>query len=198
MSNMQVSFAEFILRYLDEWNISVGCLADDLTISSHTLNDWTHRGQIPSLDSIEIIKNYFQEDFKDVVFDGKGFRRKFKVIRPDGSSHVYSTVQEIVWNEGIAYTTVVKCLMEDVAVGRGKNKGYRFQRVYLEEECGHKVYLVNYYMDYGTHGLYAIFKNKEDAEACAKILTERDEDIDCSYDVREDTIYRSLDEALEG
>lgn len=195
---MQVSFAEFILRYLDEWNLEVIYLCDDLGISSHTLNNWVYRGQIPSLDSIEIIKNYFQEDFKDVVFDGKGFRRKFKVIRPDGSSYVYSTVQEIVWNEGIAHTTVVKCLMEDVAIGRGKHKGYRFQRVYLEEECGHKVYLVNYYMDYGTHGLYAIFKNKEDAEACAEILTERDKDIDCRYDVREDTIYRSLDEALKG
>ena len=193
---MSISFAEFILRYLDEWNISVGCLCDDLGISSHTLNDWTHRGQIPSLDSIEIIKNYFQEDFKDVVFDGKGFRRKFKVIRPDGTSQIYSTAQQIVWSEGVSYTTIVKCLQEDIEVGRGKKKGYRFQRVYLEEECGHKVYLVNYYMDYGTRGLYAIFKNKEDAELCVKIMTERDEDINCQYDVCEDTIYGSLDEAL--
>ena len=194
---MSISFAEFILKYLDEWNISVASLCDDLGISSHALNDWTHRGQIPSLDSIEIIKDYFQEDFKDVVFDGKGFRRKFKVIRTDGTSHIYPTLQQIVWEEGVAYTTVVKCLHEDIPVGRGKHKGYRFERVYMEEDCGHKVYLVNYHMDYGTHGLYAIFKNKEDAESCAKILTECGEDIGCRYDVCESTIYKSLDKALK-
>ena len=193
---MNISFGEFILRYLDDWNISIGPLCDDLGISSHALNDWVHRGQIPSLDSIEIIKNYFQEDFKDVVFDGKGFRRKFKVIRPDGSSEIYPTMQQIVWDEEVSYTTIVRCLQEDVAIGRGKHKGYRFQRIYMEEDCGHKVYLVNYHMDYGTHGLYAIFKNKEDAESCAKILTERDEDIDCRYDVCESIIYKSSDEAL--
>ena len=60
-----------------------------------------------------------------------------------------------------------------------------------------KVYVVNYYLDYERHGLYAIFKNKEDAEACAKIMTEYDADIDCHYDVYESTIYKSLDEALE-
>ena len=38
-------------------------------------------------------------------------------------------------------------------------------------------------MDYETHGLHAIFKNKEDAEACAKIMTEYHADIDCHYDV---------------
>lgn len=195
---MSISFGEFILRYLDNWNISIASLCDDLGISSHALNDWTHRGQIPNLDSIEIIKNYFQEDFKDVVFDGKGFRRKFKVIRTDGTSQIYPTAQQVVWSEGVSYTTIIRCLQEDVAIGRGKHKGYRFQRIYLEEELGHKVYLVNYYMDYGSHGLYAIFKNKEDAESCAEILTERDEDIGCRYDVYESTIYRSLDEALEG
>ena len=60
---------------------------------------------------------------------------------------------------------------------------------------GDKVYLVNYHMDYETHGLYAIFKNKEDAESCAKIMTECDEDIDCHYDVYEDIVYSSLDES---
>lgn len=194
---MSISFGEFILRYLDNWNISVGSLCDDLGISSHTLNDWVHRGHIPSLDSIEIIKEYFQEDFKDVVFDGKAYRRKFKVIRTDGSSQIYSTTQQVVWDEGVSYTTIIRCLQDDVAIGRGKHKGYRFQRVYLEEDCGHKVYLVNYHMDYETHGLHAIFKNKEDAESCAKILTEHDEDIGCRYDVCEDTIYKSLDEALK-
>ena len=123
---LSISFAKFILQYLDEWNLEVGCLCDDLGISSHTLNDWTHRGQIPSLDSIEIIKNYFQEDFKGVVFDGRGFRRKFKVIRTDGSSEIYPTMQQIVWDEGISYTTIIKCLQEDVAIGRGKHKGYHF------------------------------------------------------------------------
>ena len=131
---MQVSFAEFILRYLDEWNLEAGCLCNDLGISDHTLNNWTYRGQIPNHYSIEIIKNYFEEDFKGVVFDGRKFRRKFKVIRADGSSQIYPTLQEIVWHEGVAYTTIIKCLQEDVSVGRGKQKGYWFQRVYLEDE----------------------------------------------------------------
>ena len=61
-----------------------------------------------------------------------------------------------------------------------------------------KIYIVNYYMDYETHGLYAIFKNKEDAEACAKIMTEYDADIDCHYDVYEKAIYSSLDESMKG
>ena len=194
---MSISFAEFILKYLDNWNIEAGCLADDLTISSHTLNDWVYRGHIPNPYNIEVIKNYFQEDFEGVVFDGKKFRRKFRVIRADGTSEIYPTLQQVVWSEGVAYTTIIKCLQEDIPVGRGKHKGYHFQRVYLEEECGHKVYLVNYYMDYGSHGLYAIFKNKEDAESCAKILTERDQDIGCRYDVYESIIYKSLDEALK-
>lgn len=57
-----------------------------------------------------------------------------------------------------------------------------------------KVYLVNYNMDCETHGLYAIFKNKEDAEACAKTMTEYDADIGCHYDVYEEVVYSSLDE----
>ena len=57
-----------------------------------------------------------------------------------------------------------------------------------------KVYLVNYYMDYETHGIYAIFKSKEDAEACAKMMTEYDADIGCHYGVHEEVIYNSLDE----
>lgn len=137
---MKVSFAEFILRYLDVWNIEVGCLCDDLNISVHTLNDWTYRSQIPNTYNIEVIKNYFQEDFKDVVFDGKSFRRKFKVIRPDGSSQIYPTLQQIVWQEGVAYTTIVKCLQEDVAVGRGKQEGYRFEKVYLEDKGDKKMH----------------------------------------------------------
>lgn len=60
-----------------------------------------------------------------------------------------------------------------------------------------KVYLVNYYMDYETHGLHAIFRNKEDAEACAKIMTKYDADIDCHYDVYEEVVYSSLDESMK-
>ena len=60
-----------------------------------------------------------------------------------------------------------------------------------------KVYVVDYYMDYETHGLHAIFKNKEDAEACAKIMTKNHADIDCYYDVYEKVIYSSLDESMK-
>ena len=63
-----------------------------------------------------------------------------------------------------------------------------------------KIYVVKYYMDYEVHGLYAIFKNKEDAEECAKIMTkyDADADIDCHYDVYEEVIYSSLDESMKG
>ena len=60
-----------------------------------------------------------------------------------------------------------------------------------------KVYVVNYYIAYETHGVHAIFKNKEDAEACAKIMTKYDADIDCHYDVYEEVIYSSLDESMK-
>ena len=60
-----------------------------------------------------------------------------------------------------------------------------------------KVYLVNYYIDYETHGLSAIFKSKEVAEAYAKIMTEYDAGFDCHYDVYEEVIYNSLDESMK-
>lgn len=129
-----ISFAEFVLRYLDEWNVQAGYLAEDLNVNLHTLNDWLHRGQIPNLDNIEVIENYFEEDIKDVVFDGKKFQRRYKVIRPDGSSQIYPTLHRITCDEGVAFSTIIKCLMEDIAVKQGKCKGYRFQRVYLEDE----------------------------------------------------------------
>lgn len=58
-----------------------------------------------------------------------------------------------------------------------------------------KVYIVSYYMDYETNGLQAIFKNEEDAEKYAKMMTEKDADIDCHYYVDEETVYNSLDES---
>ena len=91
---MSISFAKFILKYLDEWNIEVGYLCDDLGISIHTLNNWLYRGDIPNPYNTESIKLYFGQDFKDVVFDGRKFRRKFKVIRADGSSEIYPTLQQ--------------------------------------------------------------------------------------------------------
>lgn len=57
-----------------------------------------------------------------------------------------------------------------------------------------KVYLVKYYMDYSTYGVHAIFKNKEDAVRCAEIMTEKEADIDCQFDVYEEVIYSSFDE----
>ena len=57
-----------------------------------------------------------------------------------------------------------------------------------------KVYTVEYYMDYETYGLYAIFNNKSDAEKCAKIMTEEHADIDCHYTVYEELVYSSFDE----
>lgn len=129
-----ISFAEFVLRYLDSWNVQAGYLAEDLNVNLHTLNDWLHRGQIPNLENIEVIENYFEEDIKGVVFDGKKFQRRYKVIRPDGTSQIYPTLQSIVCDEGVAYVTMIRCLMEDDVVKSGKSKGYRFERAYLEDE----------------------------------------------------------------
>lgn len=57
-----------------------------------------------------------------------------------------------------------------------------------------KVYVVEYYMDHETYGLHSIFNNKEEAEKCAKIMTEKDVDIDCHYTVYEELVYNSFDE----
>ena len=57
-----------------------------------------------------------------------------------------------------------------------------------------KVYTVEYYMDYETHGVHAIFNNKSDAEECAKVMTEKEAYIDCQFDVYEEVIYGSLGE----
>ena len=60
-----------------------------------------------------------------------------------------------------------------------------------------KVYVVNYYM-YDMEGIHAIFTNKEDAEACAKIMTEYDDyTSECIFDVSEEVVYSSLDESMK-
>lgn len=56
-----------------------------------------------------------------------------------------------------------------------------------------KVYVVEYYMDHETHGLHLIFNNKEEAEKCAKIMTEKDADIDFHYTVYEELVYNSFE-----
>lgn len=185
---MQVSFAEFILRYLDNWNIEAGCLADDLAISTHTLNDWTYKGQIPNLYNIEVIKNYFQEDFEDVVFDGKKFRRKFKIIRADGTSEIYPTLQQVVWDEGTAYTTIIKCLQEDIEVGRGDCKGYRFEKVYLEVERE----------DVGSDNVHDRYMNdNEDNNGYTKpIKKRRRRAIDSDVERAVDKMYDDLQEMI--
>ena len=131
---MQVSFSEFVLRYLDEWNLEVRYLADDLYVARHSVDAWMYRRRIPNSDNIKIIENYFGEDFEDVVFDGKEFRRRFKVIRRDGSSQVYDTMAELSKVEGVAIETIMRSCRDDDVVQKGKRKGYRFERLYREVE----------------------------------------------------------------
>ena len=131
---MKMSFSEFVLRYLDDWNFKAGFLAEDLYVSHHALNNWIYRGQIPKKENIKIIREYFGEDFEGVVFDGKVFRRKFKIIRPDGSSQVYDTNTELSETEDIAKSTITRCCRDDDAVRTGKNKGCRFEWLYTEAE----------------------------------------------------------------
>ena len=129
---MAMSFSEFILRYLDSWNFEAGYLAEDLYICHHSLNAWMYQGRIPSDESIRVIREYFGEDFEGVVFDGKAFKRKFKIIRPDGSSKVYDTVDELHLAEDVSKNTINKYIRNGNAVIKGRNKGCRFEWVYQE------------------------------------------------------------------
>lgn len=131
---MQVSFSEFILRYLDDWNLEAGYLAEDLYVGRHSLDAWMYRGRIPNSDNIKIIEDYFGKDFKNVVFDGKEFRRKFKIIRRDGSSQVYDTMGELSKVEGVDMNTIKRCWRNDNKVQKGRSKGCRFEWVYEEVE----------------------------------------------------------------
>ena len=105
---MKMSFSEFVLRYLDTWNFEAGYLAEDLYICHHSLNAWMYQGRIPSDESIRVIREYFGVDFEGVVFDGKAFKRKYKIIRADGSSKVYDTVDELHLAEDVSKNTINK------------------------------------------------------------------------------------------
>ena len=131
---MMISFSEFLLRYLDEWNFEAGYLAEDLGVCHQALNGWMYRGVIPNSKNIKVIEDYFGEDFENVVFDGKKFRRKFKIIRPDGSSQLYDTNTELSETEGVAKTTITRCCRDGIKAKRGKRKGCRFEWVYEEVE----------------------------------------------------------------
>ena len=129
---MMVSFSEFVLRYLDEWNFEARYLAEDLYITHNSPNAWMYRNRIPNSESIKVIKNYFGDEFKNVVFDGKVFRRKFKIIRPDGSSQVYDTNTEMSETECVAKSTITRCCQDGGIVKKGGRKGCRFEWVYEE------------------------------------------------------------------
>ena len=127
-----MSFSEFVLRFLDEWNLEAGYLAEDLYITHNSMNAWMYRGRIPSDDSIKVIKNYFGEDFEGVVFDGKAFKRKYKIIRPDGSSKVYDTNTELSETEWIAKSTITRYCRSGGVIKKAKHKGCRIEWVYEE------------------------------------------------------------------
>ena len=129
---MTISFSEFILRYLDSWNFEAGYLAEDLYICHHSLNAWMYQGRIPSDESIRVIREYFGADFEGVAFDGKAFKRKYKIIRADGSSKVYDTVDELHLAEDVSKNTINKYIRNGKAVTKGRNKGCRFEWVYQE------------------------------------------------------------------
>ena len=129
---MKMSFSEFILRYLDSWNLEAGYLSEDLYICHHSLNAWMYQGRIPSNESIRVIREYFGEDFEGVVFDGKAFKRKYKIIRADGSSKVYDTKSELSVAEDVSINAIKKYCMEGGKIIKGRNKGCQFERVYVE------------------------------------------------------------------
>ena len=132
MNDTKVSFSEFVLRYLDSWNFEAGYLAEDLYICHHSLNAWMYQGRIPSDESIRVIREYFGEDFEGVVFDGKAFKRKYKIIRPDGNSKVYDTKAELSDVEDVSMNSITKYCRIGGAIIKGRNKGCQFQYVYEE------------------------------------------------------------------
>lgn len=132
---MAMSFSEFVLRYLDSWNLEARYLAEDLYITHNSMNAWMYRGRIPNNENIKTIKNYFGEDFEGVVFDGKQFRRKFKIIKPDGSSKVYDTNTELSRVEGVSKSTITRYCRNGGAIKQGKSKGCQFEWVYEEVEA---------------------------------------------------------------
>lgn len=134
MNETKMSFSEFVLRHLDEWNFEARFLAEDLNVGHHSLNAWMYRGRIPNSKNIEVIQEYFGKDFENVVFDGKEFRRKFKIIRTDGSSQAYDTMDELSEVEGIAKNTIIRCCTEGDAIRTGRNKGCLIERLYTEVE----------------------------------------------------------------
>ena len=134
MNDTKMSFSEFILRYLDSWNLEAGYLADDLYICHHSLNAWMYQGRIPSDESIRVIREYFGEDFEGVVFDGKAFKRKYKIIRADGSSKVYDKKAELSKVEDVSMNSITKFIRNGGAIIKGRNKGLRFEFVYEEVE----------------------------------------------------------------
>lgn len=131
---MTMSFSEFILRYLDSWNFEAGYLAEDLYICHHSLNAWMYQGRIPSDESIRVIREYFGADFEGVIFDGKSFKRKYKIIRPDGSSKVYDTKAELSKVEDVSMDSITKYCRIGGSIIKGRNKGCQFQYVYEEVE----------------------------------------------------------------
>lgn len=57
-----------------------------------------------------------------------------------------------------------------------------------------KLYVVEYYMDYETHGIHAIFNNKSEAEKCAETMTKRHAELDIDYTAHEEVLYSTFDE----
>lgn len=134
MNNMPMSFSQFVLRYLDDWNLEAIYLAEDLYVARHTLDAWLYRRRIPNSDNIKILENYFGKDFEGVVFDGKEFRRRYKVIRADGSSQVYDTMAELSKVERVAIETIARSFRAGIVIKQGRSKGCRFLRLYVEVE----------------------------------------------------------------
>lgn len=60
-----------------------------------------------------------------------------------------------------------------------------------------KIYLVNYYVDYETRGIDAIFKNKEDALKYIEYAEELESDGFFSYNISEEILYDSYLDLLE-
>lgn len=127
-----MSFAEYVLRYQDEWNTEAVCIADDLGISVVTLCSWVYGGFIPKDKYNDVLRDYFGDDFNKIKFDGKKFKRQFKVIRSDGSSQMYDTIESIHNAEGVSRDRIARYLKNGGAMIRGNYKGYRFENVYVE------------------------------------------------------------------
>ena len=128
----RTSFNNFLLRYMDYHEISIVDMAIKLDVSYSALCGWIYAFAKPSKTSQKVLKNYFGDDLKNVVFDHKHFKRVTKITRPDGSCAFYETDLKAREVEQIPYNAFQGFKNTEIPISSGKGKGYLIDTEYKE------------------------------------------------------------------